>query len=282
MTLAAIDECIRNLVCVGADAGRIAILDNFCWPSCDEPRNMGALVRASEACYDGALAYRAPFISGKDSLKNQFRTQDGRTIMVPPTLLISGFAIVPDARRACTMDLKAAGNVLVLVGTTGSRLGGSHRAMLGACPHADLQLPEVDPARGARTARAVAACIAAGAVRAAHDPSEGGLLPAVAEMCFAGGLGAKVDLSHVPVAAGEDAGDECRAFAEDPHRYLLEVEPAHLADVQARLDGIPHAVVGTVTDGAALEVVGVRTPRESCAVADLRAAWAAAGGATGG
>ena len=282
MTLAAIDECVRNLVCVGADAGRIAILDNFCWPSCDEPRNMGALVRASEACYDGALAYRAPFISGKDSLKNQFRTQDGRTIMIPPTLLISGFAIVPDARRACTMDLKAAGNVLVLVGTTGARLGGSHRAMLGACPHADLRLPEVDPARGARTARAVAACIAAGAVRAAHDPSEGGLLPAVAEMCFAGGLGAKVDLSHVPVAAGEDAGDECRAFAEDPHRYLLEVEPAHLADVQARLDGIPHAVVGTVTDEAALEVVGVRTPRESCAVADLRAAWAAAGGATGG
>jgi phosphoribosylformylglycinamidine synthase len=128
----------------------------------------------------------------------------------------------------------------------------------------------------------VAACIAAGAVRAAHDPSEGGLLPAIAEMCFAGGLGARIDLSHVPVAAGADVNDDCRAFAEDPHRYLLEVEPAHLADVQARLDGIPHAVIGTVTEEPALEVVGVRTPRESSAVDVLRTAWAAAGGATGG
>ena len=272
MTLAAIDECVRNLVCVGADPARIAILDNFCWPSCDDPRNMGSLVRAAEACYDGALAYRAPFISGKDSLKNQFRTQDGRTIMIPPTLLVSGFGIVEDAERACTMDLKSAGNVLVLVGTTGARMGGSHRAMLGACGHADMRLPDVDPARGARTAHAVAACIAHGAVRSAHDPSEGGLLPALAEMCFAGGLGARIDLSHLPVT-GTDVPDECRAFAEDPHRYVLEVEPSRLGTVQAHLDGIPHAVIGTVTDEPTLELVGVRVPRESSPISALRSAW---------
>ena len=272
MTLAAIDECVRNLVCVGADPARIAILDNFCWPSCDDPRNMGSLVRAAEACYDGALAYRAPFISGKDSLKNQFRTQDGRTIMIPPTLLVSGFGIVEDAERACTMDLKSAGNVLVLVGTTGTRMGGSHRAMLGACGHADMRLPDVDPARGARTAHAVAACIAHGAVRSAHDPSEGGLLPALAEMCFAGGLGARIDLSHMPVT-GTDVPDECRAFAEDPHRYVLEVEPSKLGTVQAHLDGIPHAVIGTVTDEPTLELVGVRVPRESSPISALRSAW---------
>ena len=276
MTLAAIDECVRNLVCVGTDPARIAILDNFCWPSCDDPRNMGSLVRAAEACYDGALAYRAPFISGKDSLKNQFRTQDGRTIMIPPTLLVSGFGIVEDAERACTMDLKSAGNVLVLVGRTGARMGGSHRAMLGACGHADMRLPDVEPARGARTAHAVAACIAHGAVRAAHDPSEGGLLPAIAEMCFAGGLGAKVDLSHVPTAG--DVADESRAFAEDPHRYLLEVEPARLGTVQAHLDGIPHAVIGTVTADATLEVVGTHAPRESIGIHELRAAWSTPAG----
>ena len=272
MTLAAIDECVRNLVCVGADPARIAILDNFCWPSCDDPRNMGSLVRAAEACYDGALAYRAPFISGKDSLKNQFRTQDGRTIMIPPTLLVSGFGIVEDAERACTMDLKSAGNVLVLAGTTGARMGGSHRAMLGASGHADMRLPDVDPARGARTAHAVAACIAHGAVRSAHDPSEGGLLPALAEMCFAGGLGARIDLSHMPVT-GTDVPDECRAFAEDPHRYVLEVEPSKLGTVQAHLDGIPHAVIGTVTDEPTLELVGVRVPRESSPISALRSAW---------
>jgi phosphoribosylformylglycinamidine (FGAM) synthase-like enzyme len=53
MTLAAIDECVRNLVCVGADPDRIAILDNFCWPVRRSRRTLGALVRAAEACYDG-------------------------------------------------------------------------------------------------------------------------------------------------------------------------------------------------------------------------------------
>ncbi|MBZ0171331.1 MAG: hypothetical protein K8E66_03035, partial [Phycisphaerales bacterium] len=96
MTLAAIDECVRNLVCVGADPDRIAILDNFCWPSCKKPENLASLVRAAEGCYDGAKAYRTPFVSGKDSLNNQFTTEDGRTIEIPPTLLITGVGIVHD------------------------------------------------------------------------------------------------------------------------------------------------------------------------------------------
>ncbi|MBM4114123.1 MAG: phosphoribosylformylglycinamidine synthase, partial [Phycisphaerae bacterium] len=118
MGLAAIDECVRNLVCVGANPDRIAILDNFCWPSCKDERNLGSLVRAAEACYDGAHAYRTPFISGKDSLNNQFVAADGRVIQIPPTLLISGFGIVDDVEHCVTMDLKHAGNLLVLVGET--------------------------------------------------------------------------------------------------------------------------------------------------------------------
>src|SRR5688572_32905365 len=45
MALAAIDEAIRNVVAVGGDPERTAILDNFCWPSVDDERTMGALVR---------------------------------------------------------------------------------------------------------------------------------------------------------------------------------------------------------------------------------------------
>jgi phosphoribosylformylglycinamidine (FGAM) synthase-like enzyme len=94
-------------------------------------------------------------------------------------------------------------------------------------------------------------------------------------MCFAGGLGARIDLSRVPVDAADhaDVSDECRAFAEDPHRYILEVEPAQLSKVQAHLDGIAHAVIGTVTTTDTLEVVGIRTPHESVTLDTLRAAW---------
>ncbi|MEM9915592.1 MAG: phosphoribosylformylglycinamidine synthase subunit PurS, partial [Planctomycetota bacterium] len=88
-TLAALDEAVRNAVCVGADPRHLAILDNFCWPRCDDPAQLGSLVRAAEACYDGAMAYETPFVSGKDSLSNQFTTEAGELITIPPTMLIS-------------------------------------------------------------------------------------------------------------------------------------------------------------------------------------------------
>ncbi|MFG0273967.1 MAG: AIR synthase-related protein, partial [Phycisphaerales bacterium] len=197
MALAAIDECVRNLVCVGTDPERIAILDNFCWPSCRKPENLGSLVRAAVGCYDGAKAYRTPFVSGKDSLNNQFTTDDGRTIEIPPTLLITGIGIVHDVTTCVTSDAKAPGNVVLLVG-----------------PHPAADARATDLEMGPRVARAVHACIRDGLVRAAHDCSEGGWLVALAEMLIAGSspertLGAKVTI--------EDAA----YFVESPSRYLL-------------------------------------------------------------
>ncbi|NUN49407.1 MAG: phosphoribosylformylglycinamidine synthase subunit PurL, partial [Candidatus Brocadiae bacterium] len=125
MALAVIDEALRNVVAVGGDPGRCAILDNFSWGNCAKPDRLGGLVRAARGCHDGAVAYRTPFISGKDSLNNEF-AHGGRVIAVPPSLLISAIAIVPDVRRAVTMDLKRAGNALWAVGWTADEFGGSH------------------------------------------------------------------------------------------------------------------------------------------------------------
>ncbi|MDP6520941.1 MAG: phosphoribosylformylglycinamidine synthase subunit PurS, partial [Planctomycetota bacterium] len=73
MACAAIDEALRNVVCAGGDPGQTAILDNFSWGNCDKPDRLGSLVLAAEACRDAALAYGTPFISGKDSLNNEYR-----------------------------------------------------------------------------------------------------------------------------------------------------------------------------------------------------------------
>ena len=81
------------------------------------------------------------------------------------------------------------------------------------------------------------------------------------------------------VASGADVPDECRAFAEDLHRYVLEVEPASLGTVQAHLDGVPHAVIGHVAAEPVLTVVGVRSPRESIGIHELRSAWSTPAGA---
>jgi phosphoribosylformylglycinamidine synthase II len=245
MTLAAIDECVRNLVCVGTDPARIALLDNFSWPSCTEERELGGLVRAAEACYDGAKAYRTPFISGKDSLNNQFTTEDGTTIRIPPTLLISGFGIVPDISRCVTMDAKAPGNLLLIVGATDGAMGGSHYRLLyggDGSPGGPGRLPLVDVEHAPAAARAVHRAIARGLVRAAHDCSEGGLLVAAAEMAFAGGLGLKLDLTALPASGELSPTAEC--FAETPGRYLLEVQRGDLDAIDAALEGAPYALIG--------------------------------------
>ena len=269
MALASIDECVRNLVCVGADPDRIAILDNFCWPGCDDPHWLGGLVRASEACYDGAKAYRTPFISGKDSLNNQFTTEDGRKIRIPPTLLISGMGIVHDSERAVTMDLKDSGNLLLLVGETRPALGGSHFAHLSNLQNETL--PHVDLETGPRNARSVAALIREGLVRSAHDLSEGGLLVAAAEMAFAGGLGIRICLDDVPTEGDPD--QIACAFSETPSRYLLEIKAADRGRIERMLAGVAFSVIGEVEDTDEM-VIRSGSDHERISLESLRSAWA--------
>ncbi len=268
MVLAAIDECVRNLVCVGADPDRIAILDNFCWPSCAKPENLGSLVRAAEGCYDGALAYRTPFVSGKDSLNNQFTTQDGRTIEIPPTLLITGMGIVPDVGRACTMDAKRAGNLLVLIGDTQPAMGGSHYRQLFGVPDANAAVPHTDLAVGPRTARAVASLIADGLIAAAHDVSDGGLLCAVAEMLIAGNSSAAPLGAQLTFPAGESS--IAKLFGEAPSRYVLEIDPANIDRVRAALKNISVQPIGVITSTGTLQAPGLDAPMP---VEDLATAW---------
>jgi phosphoribosylformylglycinamidine synthase len=276
MVLAAVDECVRNLVSVGADPGRIAILDNFCWPSCNKPENLGSLVRAAEGCYDAAKAYRTPFVSGKDSLNNQFTipAADGkpaRTIEIPPTLLITGIGIVPDVSACVTMDMKGpavAGEatVLLLVGETTPAMGGSHyRAMFGAGGEATV--PRTDLAMGPKTAKAVAALIRAGRALSVHDVSDGGVLCAVAEMLIAGSgerekLGATLDLSAVHADA------TVAAFGESPSRYVVEVKASEVARVKAALRDLGCVEIGRVDQSGTLRMGG-----ESVGVEEMSKAW---------
>ncbi|MBM4015256.1 MAG: phosphoribosylformylglycinamidine synthase, partial [Planctomycetes bacterium] len=124
MALLAVDEAVRNVLCVGGRFDRLALLDNFAWPSVDDAATLGSIARCAEGCRDAALAYGTPFISGKDSLHNQTRTRDG-VIRIPPTLLVSAIALLDDVTTAVTMDAKAPEDLLILVGETRRELGGS-------------------------------------------------------------------------------------------------------------------------------------------------------------
>ncbi len=236
MAWAAVDEALRNLVAVGADPDQAALLDNFCWGNANLPDRLGALVRCAQGCYDAAVAFNAPYVSGKDSLNNEYLGADGQRRAIPGTLVISAVGIVPAVGGAVTMDLKAPGDALYLVGTTRAELGGSHYNLLhgiggGAVPQ---------PAPGALlTMRALHQAMRAGLVRACHDLSEGGLAVALAEMCLAGRLGAAV-ASPLSVVA---------LFSESLTRFVVEVRPDDQAAFERALQaaGVPCQLFGAVS-----------------------------------
>jgi phosphoribosylformylglycinamidine synthase len=251
MAASAIDEAVRNCVAVGADPQRIAILDNFCWGNTDRPETLGSLVRAALACYDVATVLGTPFISGKDSLNNEFRPAGQEPISIPPSLLISALGQVSDVSRCVSMDLKQSGNYLYLVGLTRNEMGGSHFALVESL--AGGEVPKVDAPQAKQIFAALHQAIDKGLVRACHDLSEGGLAVAAAEMAFAGALGARIFLDRLPCEGEMPLA--ARLFSESNTRLLCEVHPSDTDDFDELLAGLPHAWIGQVADTGRLEIV---------------------------
>jgi phosphoribosylformylglycinamidine synthase len=241
MAVSALDEAVRNAVAVGADPDRIAVLDNFCWGNPTYPDRLGSLVRACQGCYDAALAYRTPFISGKDSLYNEFNGQP-----IPGTLLISAIAIAPDLHACVTSALKQPGNRLYLIGETRAELGGSLlNELLGERGGAAPSMPQHPLERY----RALHQAMRARLVRSCHDLSEGGLAVALAEMCIAGRLGARLHLDALMDAQqAEDAGTHVipLLFSESNGRLLVEVADEDAAAFEAHFVGETLVQVGAV------------------------------------
>jgi phosphoribosylformylglycinamidine synthase len=274
MAVASIDEALRNVVCVGGDPARTAILDNFCWPRVDDKRNLGALVRACQACYDAAMVYGTPFISGKDSLNNEFAmndadaamvhrvieanwggspagTSDGR-LAIPYTLLISALALIDDVDRCVSSALKP-----------------SARTTLYYFGADTCDWPRVDLASLALLHRELHRLIVAGDILAAHDCSEGGPAVAVAEMAIGADAGVQYHVTTDGLLANP--------FVEVPSGYIVQMR----GDGLDRLRTTPGLTVQRVADLA----FGVATPTfgfvqagrqgepKSVSIRDLRAAW---------
>ncbi|MDR3211822.1 MAG: phosphoribosylformylglycinamidine synthase subunit PurL [Planctomycetota bacterium] len=270
MAASAIDEALRNLVAVGASPSQIAILDNFCWGNCEKPECFGGLVRAAKACYDIALAYGVPFISGKDSLNNEFAVR-GETLAIPGTLLISSLAILDDCRQTVSMDVKTADNLIYMAGYTRSELGASHYySRLGFIGNA---VPHVYPEEGLAVFQAVHQAIKLGLVRSAHDCSEGGLAVAAAEMAFAGHLGLDLDLKDLPVIGEVDP--LARLFAESNSRLLLEIPPDRAEELEALFanQGASLGYLGVVTKTPRLLLSHAGESLVDLELTELRNAW---------
>jgi phosphoribosylformylglycinamidine synthase II len=246
MAASAIDEAIRNNIAVGGR--RISLLDNFTWGNPEKTERLGSLVRACEACYDFAVTFKTPFISGKDSLYNESPLGP-----VSPTLLITAVGVIPNIQSTTSMDLKSEDNYLYLIGETFNELGGSEyyklKGYLGA------SVPKVRGGKAKRTFKVVTKAIDEGLVKSCHDLSEGGLAVAAAEMAFAGGKGLEIELSKVP--GKELKRNDFALFSESNSRFLIEVSERDRGLFEELMWGKGCVQVGKVTKVQKLVVKGL-------------------------
>lgn len=268
-----IDEALRQVISVGGSLKKTALLDNFCWGNTDKPDRLGDLVRASFGCYDIAKGYGVPFISGKDSLNNEYSVH-GKSISIPPTLLISAISVMDDVTRALSMDLKEAGNILYVVGETRDEMGGSHYNMING--FVGNSVPLVDTRYGIKVFSSLERAINAGVIKSCHDCSEGGIGIALAEMAFAGGLGIEAFLKEVSVS-GELASqkrDDKVLFSESNTRFIVEVRKKDKKKFESFMKGVPIGLIGCVSNKRDFNVYGLRNNKViGITIDSLKEAW---------
>jgi phosphoribosylformylglycinamidine synthase len=252
MAGAAIDTAIRGLIAIGISLDRIALLDNFCWCSSDEPGRLWQLKRAAQGCYDVATAFGTPFISGKDSMFNDFSGFDAGNnpvkISVPPTLLISSIGIHDDVAKAVSMDSKFEGDLIYVIGKTSEELGGSeYFAYLGSTGNV---VPALNAGKAKARYRQLTAAIDRELVASAYPVSHGGLLIALAKVAIAGRIG--MDLT-IPSGVRPDY----YLFSESLGRFVVTVSEKNRQAFEA-ITGPDALLLGSV-GGGALRVTAGKT-----------------------
>jgi len=252
-----IDEALRNNICAGGNLNHCALLDNFCWGSPEKEEQLAGLVRAALSCYDTAKAYGTPFISGKDSLNNEyFDYAQNKKISIPPTLLISAISVIPDIRKVISMDLKSPGNLIYILGETYDELGGSiYYALRGFTGN---RVPKVNPRRAKKLMSSLQKAIWRGLVRSCHDCSEGGIGVAIAEMAFAGGLGAELYVRDCPGCGISANRNDTILFSESNSRFIVEVEPKNKKAFEKIMgNGSSFKLAGKVRKDKLLKIYGI-------------------------
>lgn len=270
MGRACVDECVRQLVAMGAHPDRIAILDNFCVGNPEDARELGALVETTKGMARAAEAYGAPFVSGKDSFYNYFKTEEG-PVSIPTTLLVSGFAIVEDAGHVVGASLRRKGSKLCLLGATSFGLGGSVFARImdamgaahGTTQRPSHSPPAFDETKAMEDYRRYHQLVERGVILSAHDVGEGGLAVALAEMGFSGKAGIRVDVGTI------DAPRLEKIFGETPGRIVLEIAPENASMAEAL--GFP--VIGEATAGERLVITDGDDALIDVPIAGLKSLW---------
>ncbi len=261
MAAASLDTAIRNAVAAGVDIEKLALLDNFCWCSPDDPQRLGQLKNAARALFDYATEYETPFISGKDSMFNDFEGFDKKgekiKISIPPTLLISSIGIIDDTRNVVSLDAKKAGDLIYVLGETNEELGASeYFFMLGEkskIKNIGEDVPKVNPKKNRKLYKLLFDCIRKGLIASSIAIGRGGLGIALLKKAMGGMLGVSTDLRNLK---GKISRDDFALFSESQGRIMVTIDPLNKTQFEKILQGNSFAQIGKITEGSAIIIRG--------------------------
>jgi phosphoribosylformylglycinamidine synthase len=255
MAAASIDTAIRNAVAAGVNPDHLAILDNFCWTDSNNPESLGKLKRAAKACYDYAVEYGTPYISGKDSMFNDFKGFDKKgnpiAISVLPTLLISSIGVVNDQTKVVSLDAKKPGDIVYILGETFDELGGSE--YFSSFGKIGNTVPQVNAKKNNILYHALYKAMQRDLVASSQSIHHGGLAVAIAKTAMGGMLGMEVNLTQLP---GSVSRDDFALYSESQGRILVTVAPENTKEFERTMMGNTCAKIGIITKNGNVVITG--------------------------
>lgn len=254
MASAGVDMAVRAAVAAGCNFDHLALLDNFCWCSSDEPERLGQLKRAVEAIYEAAVKYKAPFISGKDSMFNDFKgfDKDGNPVKIsaPPTLLASSIGVIDHVDMAISISPKAVGDLVYILGETKDECGASEYYDMNNALGSNV--PETDIHTNQRLYKFYTRASKKHLIASAYPVGYGGLGAALAKKAIAGQMGMDIDLSKIDMRADKVL------YSESTGRIVVTVAPQNKEKFEKAFKDFPHLLhIGHIAYSNKLSVKNV-------------------------
>ncbi len=275
MTQYAIDEAVRNFIANGGNVEKAALVDNFCWPdpiesskNPDGAHKLAQLVRSCEALYDTALVYGMPFVSGKDSMKNDFHGKDENSqqikISIPPTLLITAIADIDDCEKITTSDFKEEGELIFVIGSCNyQKINASEFSRLYFKEEQEVE--EVHLEKNYSLYQKINELQRKKILRSVHDISDGGVATALFESCLGNNLGAEIKIN-------EGLNPFALLFNESSGRFLVSLKREDCDTFLQIIEGHQYLELGRIVNDSSIKI-NLPQSQLSLSLENLEKAW---------
>lgn len=273
----AVDEAVRNVVSNGGDIDNLCLLDNFCWPDpvqSEKNQNgeyrLGQLVRTCSGLYDICMDYGTPLVSGKDSMKNDFRGKnksgDDLAISVLPTLLVTSMAKTNITNTTST-EFKNEGDFIFVLGNNSKGLEGSELAEICHIPEETKKLPLLDSKFNYKLYKEIFNFLQTSEISSIHDISDGGLITSICESTFCNDLG--VDIA-IPDLDSVELMDYL--FNESPGKFLISIKPENKIEFESTFKNFNLTMIGKVK-GSSVDIECNKKKILSTPITSLYNSW---------